>query len=98
MAKRTSFTRRVSPSVTSTPASRPRLYSDRGRNQWSTFEQENVPVDRGGSSDRPYKPSERLFDREKAAHLVFQSDDENLSEYDDHSLEMNHEIRTPIKS
>ena len=59
-----------------------------------SFEQENVPFDKttlvnGG----PYRPNERLMDRDRATQLVLEDDDDRLDDFGDH---LSDGLRSPL--
>ena len=90
MAKRTGLPPRRSGGIT-TPTSR--FHFDR-RNHWPPFEQENVPFDKSALVDGPYRPKERLMDRDRAAQLVLEDDDDNLGDFGDR---ISDGLRSPLR-
>ena len=74
-----------------TPTSR--IYVDR-RNHWSPIEQENVTFDRGTLFNGPYRPKERLMDRDRVTQLVTQDDDDNFDDFGDH---VSDGLRSPLR-
>lgn len=70
MAKRTGTRRSFG--GTTTPTSR---FQFDHRNHWPRFEQENVPFDESTLVDGPYRPKERLMDRDRVAQLIDDDDD-----------------------
>ena len=88
MARRPPPPRRTS---ATTPTSR---FSFDRRNHWSPFEQENVSFDKGTLVDGPYRPKERLMDRDRATQLVFEDEDANLDDFGD---PVSDGLRSPLR-